>query len=59
MDGIPVTEDDKERGKRISSMLDFAEIYQFLQNLGPYINLPIISLRDLEEFFKRGKLVSL
>ena len=42
-------------GKTVSSLPDFAEIFLFLQNLGPYMNLPIVSLFDLENFFRVGE----
>ncbi len=47
----------KMEGKTISSLPDFAEIFLFLQNLGPYMKLPGINLADLENFFRIGKYV--
>ena len=45
---------EEEERRTISSMSDFAEIFTFLQNLGPYMNLPQINLTDLETFFSKG-----
>ena len=42
-------------GKTVSSLPDFAEVFVFLQNLGPHMKLPKISLADLENFFRRGE----
>lgn len=46
----------EEEGAIISSLPDFAEIFMFLQNLGPYMKLSNINLIDLENFFREGKL---
>lgn len=54
MDGISTFD---EEGRRISSQLDFAEIFLFLQSLGSLMNLPKINLTDLENFFRKGNLV--
>ena len=55
MDAVSFTENEEERSNSVSSHEDFAETYLFLEKLGPYMNLPPISLSDLENFFKKGK----
>lgn len=55
MEAVSVPEHGKE-GAMISSLPDFAEIFMFLQNLGPYMKLSSINLIDLENFFREGEL---
>jgi hypothetical protein len=57
MDTLSLSEREEEERKTISSLSDFAEIFIFLQNLGPYmtrIDVPTINLTDLETFFRKG-----
>lgn len=39
----------------ISSLPDFAQIYAFLQLFGTSLQLPSVTLRELEDFFSHGK----
>ena len=54
MEAVSTPKHEKE-GAMISSLPDFAEIFLFLQNLGPYMKLSNINLIDLENFFREGK----
>lgn len=59
MDSISVAGYEEEESRTISSLPDFAEIFLFLQNIGPYMKLPGISLEDLVNFFRTGKSIHL
>ena len=50
---LSLREEEEER-RAISSLPDFAEIFVFLQNFGPYMQFPRISLADLENSFRKG-----
>ena len=54
MDPLPASRREGEDSRNISSVPDFAEIFVFLQSLGPYMKFPEINLVDLEDFFGRG-----
>ena len=43
-------------GRAVSSLSDFAEVFIFLQNLGPLMGLGEVKLGELENFFVRGNL---
>ena len=40
----------------ISSLPEFAQIYAFLQLFGTSLQLPPVTLRELEDFFSHGKI---
>lgn len=54
MDTVSISEREYEERRTVSSLPDFAEIFIFLQGLGPYMKLPRITLEDLESFFGKG-----
>lgn len=55
MDRVSLSEREEEEERRaISSLSDFAELFIFLQNIGPYMKFPSINLADLETYFRKG-----
>ena len=42
-----------------SALPEFAEIFSFLNNFGPLLSLPPVSLIDLESFFNGGNYMPL
>ncbi len=54
MDTTSVSENEEEGSRRISTLLDFAEIFIFLQSLGQYMKFPRINLTGLEDFFRKS-----
>lgn len=54
MEEVLFSQQNGQSDTSISALPDFAQIYAFLQRFGVMLQLPNVTLNELEEFFSRG-----
>ena len=55
MEADESTVDRSNESPTVSSLPDFAQIFVFLQVFGVSLNLPPVTIKELEDFFTYGK----